>query len=225
MEIAPDVHAVQLLGATAFVFSEERLTVVDAGLGGSRPVLLRYLRRIGRDISELDRIICTHGHPDHIGGVRELVDDGVEVLMHPADLAGLSLTFREAMAASQGGTRRGHLLHYLTRHPGDATPLHDNEVLPMLGGLEVIHTPGHTPGSVCLYARSLRLLFTGDVLQVRRGRLDFASPVFSHDMAQARASVHRLAALDVDMIASSHYPPIRDGSAALAGLAARAVTS
>ena len=73
----------------------------------------------------------------------------------------------------------------------------------MLGGLRVVHTPGHTPGSVCLYAERLRLLFTGDVLQVIRGRLAYASWFFSHDHAGARASVERLAALEVDTIALS----------------------
>ena len=80
----------------------------------------------------------------------------------------------------------------------------------------MVHTPGHTPGSVCLYAVRDRLLFSGDVLQVIRGRLTFASPLFSHDMAEARASVERLAALEVDTIAFSHYPPWRrDPSGAL----------
>ena len=224
MEIAPHVHSVQVLGASAFLIAEERLTLIDTGLAGSRPILLRYLRQIGRSADEIDRIVCTHGHPDHIGGIHELINERpMEVFVHPADLEGVSLTLREALAAPQGGTRRGHLLQYMTPHPGAATPLEDGDVIPILGGLEAIHTPGHTPGSVCLYARGPRILFTGDVLQVRFGKLAFASQIFSHDHAQARASVQRLTHLDVDMIAFSHYPPMREGaSAALAGLAQRA---
>lgn len=214
-ELAPGVHAVRLMSCTGFLFVEERLTIIDAGLPGSRIPLQRYLRRIGRGMDELDRIICTHGHPDHVGGVRELAADGAEVLIHPDDLAGLSVTFREALRSRS----RGPLLHYFTPHPGATTPLHDGDVLPILGGLHVIHTPGHTPGSICLWAPRDRILFTGDVLQVRRRKLTYASAVFSHDYAAARASLGRLAELDPRVIAMAHFPAwTTDCRATLQGL-------
>jgi glyoxylase-like metal-dependent hydrolase (beta-lactamase superfamily II) len=220
MEIAPQVHAVPTVGATAFLLCEERLTLIDTGLVGSRRRLARYLRTLGRSIDELDRIVCTHAHPDHIGAVRELVAGSeAEVLMHPADLAGLQVTLREAVTNRSAG----QMIAALTRGPEDAQPVEDGEVLPALGGLEVVHTPGHTPGSICLYAPSQRLLFVGDVLQVVRGRLAYASALFSDDMPQARSSVERLAALDVETIAFSHYRPWRrNANAALRRLADRA---
>jgi glyoxylase-like metal-dependent hydrolase (beta-lactamase superfamily II) len=229
MEIAPNVHALELRNVSAFAITDGGLSLIDAGLSGSRPLLAKALEAIGSSESQIGRIICTHGHLDHAGGVRELVDAAeaagrhIEVFIHPADLAGVSLTFREALAAPQGGTRRGHVLQSMTPHPGEARPIEDGDVLPMLGGLEVIHTPGHTPGSICLYARGPKILFTGDVLQVRRGHLAFASPIFSHDHALARASVRRLTDFDVDTIAFSHYRPMREGAAeALAALARQA---
>ncbi len=229
MEIVAGVHRVRMLGAAdSFLIAEERLTLIDAGMVGSRLMLERYLRQIGRRLDELERIICTHGHPDHIGGLRDLVRgrDDVSVLMHPDDLAGLRLPLREALAsAGDRAIRRGRIIQYLTRTPARATTVEDGDTLPVLGGLRVVHTPGHTPGSICLYSPAHRLLFTGDVLQVVGGRLTYAHAFFSHDHAGACSSIERLAALDVEIIALSHYPPWRtDANAALADLAARAAS-
>jgi glyoxylase-like metal-dependent hydrolase (beta-lactamase superfamily II) len=220
MEIAPGVHAVRLLNVYAFIIDEPQLTLIDAGLIGSAGRVRRHIERLGRKTDDLARIVCTHAHPDHVGGVREMAGDReVEVLMHPADLDGLSVALRDAVA----NRNRGQLIAYFTRHPGEATPIQDGQVLPILGGLRVVHTPGHTPGSVCLYAERHKLLFVGDALQVIRRKVTFASRVFSEDLTLARASVARMADLDVETIAFSHYPPLRDGANAVLGaLAERA---
>jgi glyoxylase-like metal-dependent hydrolase (beta-lactamase superfamily II) len=222
MEIAPGVHAVRLLSVYAFLINEPQLSLIDAGLIGSAGRVQRHIQGIGRRAEDLARIICTHAHPDHIGGVRELAGErDVEVLMHPADLDGLSVTLRDAVA----NRNRGQLIAYFTRHPGEATPVTDGQVLPILGGLRVVHTPGHTPGSICLYAERHKLLFVGDTLQVIRGKVTFASTVFSEDLPLARSSVARMAALDVETIAFSHYPPWRDGAnQVLRALAERAAS-
>jgi glyoxylase-like metal-dependent hydrolase (beta-lactamase superfamily II) len=220
VEIAPGLHAVSLLSSRGFLVTEPELTLIDSGLPGSRWPLERYLTRIGRSMRELRRIICTHGHPDHIGGVREMTTDtDAEVLMHPADIAGLKVTLREAWSARD----RGKLIAYFTRGPHAATPIQDGDVLPIMGGLRVIHTPGHTPGSVCLYAERHRIMFTGDVLQVIRGKVTFAHRYFSSDFPMACESVERLTEYDVRTIAFSHYPAWTDGAnGVLARLAQRA---
>jgi len=139
--------------------------------------------------------------------------------MHPADAAGLEVTLGEAIRRPS----RGRLFAYVARTPERTTALDDGEILPLLGGLEVIHTPGHTPGSVCLYAARDGLLFTGDALEVRRGELSFASRLFSDDIRAARASVKRLADRDVRMIVLGHDAPWRDDpSGALRRLADQA---
>jgi glyoxylase-like metal-dependent hydrolase (beta-lactamase superfamily II) len=129
------------------------------------------------------------------------------VHIHPADAARLRTGLRDVIA----NPVPGQLLAFLTRPLKDPRPLLHGDVLPPLGGLHVVHTPGHTPGSVCLYAPGLRLLFTGDVLQFRQGRLTRPHPVFSDDLAEARRSLERLAELDVDTICFAHYPPLRGG--------------
>ncbi|OLC57735.1 MAG: hypothetical protein AUH85_02495 [Chloroflexi bacterium 13_1_40CM_4_68_4] len=207
VEIWPRIHAVRLLGSTAYLIVEDELTLIDAGLAGSGRVLRRYLERIGRSQADIARIICTHSHPDHIGGVREIAfGHETEVLMHPADSARLRIRWRDVIARPTPST----FVALITRGPEDAHPVLDGEIIPVLGGLQVVHTPGHTPGSICLYAPSLKLLFVGDVLQVLRGRLAFASQFFSDDMALAKRSIAKLAELDVDVIAFAHYTPWRD---------------
>jgi glyoxylase-like metal-dependent hydrolase (beta-lactamase superfamily II) len=219
VEVAPGVHAVPLLGALGYLVCEERLTLVDAGLPGSGPLFGRYVAGLGRSLDELTRIVCTHGHPDHVGGVRELAGDSVEVLMHQADFDGLRVTLGEAVRRPT----RGRLFAYLARTPAQIVPAGDGNVLPVLGGLEVIHTPGHTPGSICLYAARDRLLFVGDVLTCKRGRVSYASRIFSDDIRTARASMQRLAELDVETIIFGHDPPWRDdANGVLRELAARA---
>jgi glyoxylase-like metal-dependent hydrolase (beta-lactamase superfamily II) len=111
----------------------------------------------------------------------------------------------------------------MTRAPGRSGTVTDGDVLPVLGGLRVVHTPGHTPGTICLYAPRDRILFVGDALQARRGRVGFASRLYSDDYAGARAGVKRMAELDVETIIFSHYPPWRhDANSVLRELAARA---
>lgn len=208
MEISPGVHAVPLLGARGHLVFDDQVTLVDAGLPGSAPRVWRYLARHGRSDDDLVRVVCTHGHPDHAGGLRGLLRPGVELRMHPSDYEGLRVSLLDALRQPS----RGRLFASVTPIPPTFVPVVDGDVLPVLGGLRVIHTPGHTPGSICLYAARERLLFVGDVLQRRRGRVDFASAVFSDDPAAARSSIGRLAGLDVATIVFAHYPPLFEGA-------------
>lgn len=221
MEIVPGVHAVKLVATTGFLVLGPEMTLIDTGLTGSRGRFVRSLRRLNRSPADLRRILVTHGHPDHVGAVRELTrDNDAEVFLHPADLAGLQVSLRDAWR----GRDRHTILAYLTRGPHAATALHDGDEFGVLGGLRAIHTPGHTPGHVCFYAPAHRLLFTGDLLEVVRGELSFANRMWTMDMPAAQASVARLTELDVGIIAMSHYPLWRtDANAALAGLARKAV--
>ncbi|WP_435243391.1 MBL fold metallo-hydrolase [Streptomyces cucumeris] len=90
-------------------------------------------------------IVCTHAHDDHINAAPALAErTGAPVLLHPDDL---------------------ELWH--RTHPGrapDGELAHGQELMVAGIGLTVLHTPGHAPGAVCLYAPALDTVFTGDTL-------------------------------------------------------------
>jgi glyoxylase-like metal-dependent hydrolase (beta-lactamase superfamily II) len=213
-----DVVAVPLGRVQAHLVLEPEPSLIDCGYARSSGRIEKAMSEHGSALADLARVVCTHGHPDHAGGARELALAGIPVLIHPADGERLAITWREMLRQPS----RGRFFAAMTPEPPQTVPIEDGDVLPMLGGLRVIHTPGHTPGSVCLYGARDRVLFVGDTLQRRFGRVSFASGLYSDDHAAARRAVKRLAELDVERIVFSHFATLEEGaSEVLAGLASR----
>ncbi len=119
----------------------------------------------------IDLVINTHGHFDHIGGDWDLQNAGAQLLIHKADL---SLVDR-----------------FYPDHPPFDRYLNDGDLLP--GGLRVMHTPGHSPGSVVLVGDGL--IFVGDLLFAGSiGRTDFPGG----SMGEMNKSLARLVAIPGD---------------------------
>jgi glyoxylase-like metal-dependent hydrolase (beta-lactamase superfamily II) len=93
-------------------------------------------------------------------------------------------------------------------------PLEDGTRLDLLDGATVIHSPGHTPGSIVLHFPGERLLITGDVITRFGRRLRLPWRQVSHDIAQAVESVRRLSALEVEVLCPGHGTPLTCDAAA-----------
>ena len=212
------VHVVPMGMANAFLIEgDDGLTLIDAGYPGKEAAVFGAIRGLGRSPDQLKHLIFTHGHPDHIGSAAAIVrETGARTYMHPLDIpmAESGGPFRP-MRAAPGLLRR--VMCKLFYHPGERLepvaidqPLTDGEMLPIAGGIEVIHTPGHCAGQVALLWRPGRMLFAGDVCTNLMGLGD---PVGFESLKEGHASQRKLASLSFDAAGFGHGGPIaRDAS-------------
>jgi len=141
-----------------FVVTGTHPLLVDAGTG-------MHLRKVLDRIEKLDlgkpieKIVLTHRHFDHVGGAAELAARfKAEVLIHEDDAQSVEEGDSESTAANAFGCKLKPL--HLTRlKDGDTISTGEHE-------LTVIHTPGHTTGSICLYEKRKRFLIAGDTVFV-----------------------------------------------------------
>lgn len=211
--ILPGVVQVPLRGTSAFLLLDRRVTLVDTGFRGSAARLLGALRLAGRRADEIERVLITHYHPDHIGGLPELQRLlPAKAAIHAIEAqivtgsAGPPPPFANAALRVASRAVRGRAFPHVPVRIDEW--LRDGDEIPVLGGMRVVHTPGHTPGHIALYFPQMALLIAGDALEHRGGRLGGPAPAFTEDMREARRSIRRLAGLEVDVIAFSHFPRI-----------------
>ncbi len=191
------------VNAVALRDADGSVTLVDPGLRlwFARRKLRAGLASIGVAPADVRRVVVTHAHVDHVGGLASLVaDSGAEVHAHE----------REAVYLRDGRTPRMQ-----RGKPGSFPPVTvaeeflDGSLLP--GGLRVLHTPGHTPGHVSLLHEPSGVLITGDALFNVRG-LRYCPGMLCTDPALNRKSADVLGDLDFEVVAFMHGPEIRQGA-------------
>jgi glyoxylase-like metal-dependent hydrolase (beta-lactamase superfamily II) len=219
MEVVPGLHWVERIWDTkVYILVEgDRIVVVDAATPGRAGAVWRHLAALGYPPEAVDEIWLTHGDIDHIGSVAALTaDSGASVTAHRADVSLVEgRADRELGPLPLSGTYQrlfNWTIWHLFRYQPVAVhrPTEDGADL---GSWQVIHAPGHTAGSVCYYHAERKIIIVGDALNHRRGRLGAPPPMFTPDMAQALASIQKIAALDFDVCCFGHGPPLVEGAA------------
>jgi glyoxylase-like metal-dependent hydrolase (beta-lactamase superfamily II) len=217
MEIIPNVHLVPgTRGTNVYLLLGRTLTLVDTGMPGSEAAILAYIDGLGLDAGDLARMVITHHHLDHVGGIAAMKRrTAALVLAHPDDAGHISGEQSPPPASSRLMRfffwLAAPLMPTLDPVPVDVT-VQDGEHLDLLGGATVIHVPGHTAGSIALHFPADRLLICGDTIDNRRGRLGPPPKPFTEDMDQALASIRRMAALEFDVLCPGHGAPIVGGA-------------
>lgn len=184
------------------------LVLVDAGFPNHETAIFEAIESIGRRPEDLNHLVCTHAHPDHIGSAAAVVSrTGATTWMHPIDvpIAESGGPFR-LMTASPGLPQKiGFRIFWRPNEP--TAPLQvdkhmaDGETLPIAGGLTVVHTPGHSAGHVALSWQGGRLMIVGDVGSNVAGVND---PLGFEDREEGRRSQRRLASLEFETAAFGH---------------------
>jgi len=179
MQVTPAVHALRhpfkipVAPGTAidrfvfsFILAGETITLIDTGVAGSENRIFDYIRSIGRDPREISLIILTHSHPDHMGAVKVIREaTGCSVMAHSAERDWIEDVDRQNQERPVPG--------FFTMVGGPVQVDHelaDGDVIDPDGTdayeLQVLHTPGHSAGSICLFLQAEGALFCGDAVPV-----------------------------------------------------------
>ncbi|WJL94852.1 MBL fold metallo-hydrolase [Microbacterium sp. ET2] len=222
MRLAPQLHRIgNDIVAAYLVETADGITLIDAGLPGHWRDLIRELRAMGRQLSDVRGVILTHGDSDHLGFAERLRrEHGVPVYIHAADAERAKGGPKPptAMGRKRIGAVAGFFLYAArkggarTRHLTEVAEVSDGQVLPLPGDPQIIALPGHSPGSVAVYVPSVRAAFVGDALTTRSvltGEVGPQPAPFTDEPVEALASLDRLVGLDAEWILPGHGAPWR----------------
>ncbi|CAC97134.1 TPA: MBL fold metallo-hydrolase [Listeria innocua] len=188
------------------VLEKDGLTLIDTGILSHAKGIISLITKLKLP---LKRILLTHGHGDHIGGLVALKEAFPEALLMVGSREKLLVETKEIYAFEAQKPLKGS-------YP-DQFPVKIDQLLKdgdMVGSLLIMDTPGHTPGSISFFDERNGHLFVGDLFQTRGGaaicgekRILFPFPAMgSWDLETSIASAEKLQLVDVTEIACGHGP-------------------
>lgn len=205
----PNIHKVDgLRGSNAYLVSDqEGLILIDTGMPGNAQKIIDYVNSINRKPSEITRIVLTHCHMDHVGSVQELKGlTNAKVAIHREDAP--FLTGEKSLPSPKGavGVAFKAFSPFVKTKPVQPDILLEEG--DRVGGMTVVHTPGHTPGSIALYDPEKKLIFIGDTMRYQNGKLTGPPEQFTPDMSEALRSIKKISLMEFDVMLSGHGDPL-----------------
>ena len=220
MQIASGLYRVGSPTVNSYLIVDGHdVTIIDAGLSGYWKLLQRELAAIGRTLGDVRALILTHGDSDHIGFAARLHrETGLTPYIHGADVDRARLEVKKPNSG-WGPVKVRPLtgfLWYSARHGGlrirpatELATVTDGETLDAPGAPRIIHTPGHTPGSIAVHAPGVGALFLGDSMTTRNVLTGATGPKpapFTLEPDQALTSLDRIESVDATWVLPGHGP-------------------
>lgn len=206
--VLEDIYCMLSLGIDSNIYiirDKDNLMIIDTGLGFRIDQIFMDMINKGFKLNNVKYVVNTHCHIDHIGGNKYFINksQNAKILVHEIDAK--FMINGDAKAIEPTG-----LLGYSIKPFRVDKVLRDGDKL-NFGSykLVVIHSPGHSPGSICLYDEEYKILISGDTVFLEGvGRYDFHYSNYK-DLV---SSIEKLAELDVEVLLPGHGPfTVKDG--------------
>lgn len=208
METVPGIHG--FYGRTVNYYltvHNKDIMLVDTGLPGNSSKIAGYVENtLKRDIHDIKTIVITHSHFDHVGSLSKMKNiTNAQVAIHPADADYIRGKTKHMGGSFMNAIIKLYQTIYRTKPVEPEILLNDGDTI---GEYQVIHTPGHSPGSICLYNPQNKVLFAGDSLQYKKGKLQSPGERLILEPEKYAESMKKLLNYDIEVILTGHTAPV-----------------
>jgi glyoxylase-like metal-dependent hydrolase (beta-lactamase superfamily II) len=218
LELGIDIMGNKSIIYPTILWTKDDTMLIDAGYPGQILQIQEGFKKIGLSLSKLDKLILTHHDIDHIGGAEDIIKNSsgdIEVISHikekdymhlekyPSKLRKLK-SQPKSMPSEMKKMYEYIEINYKKHRVSVDRTVVSGENLPICGGIEVIYTPGHTPGHISLYAKKSKILIAGDLLFIKNGKLLPLPEHLNFNNELLFSSLKKLTQYDIEKIICYH---------------------